>query len=50
MAAGRENRNGIGIFSSKGITRYVFRDLSIVSRDSLFYGRHTKHLKFTDIY
>lgn len=50
MSAGRENRNGIGIFSSKGITRYVFRDLSIVSRDSLFYGRHTKHLKFTDIY
>jgi hypothetical protein len=50
MEAGKEDRNGIGIFSSKGITRSVFRDLSIISRDSLFYGRFTKHLKFTDIY
>ncbi|MBO4774461.1 MAG: hypothetical protein J5516_06765 [Bacteroidales bacterium] len=48
--AGKEDGNGIGIFSSKGVKRAVFRDLSIVSRDSLFYGRHTGHLKFTDIY
>ncbi|MBO7625477.1 MAG: DUF4249 family protein [Bacteroidales bacterium] len=48
--AGMEDRNGIGIFSSKGVKKAVFRDLSIVSRDSLFYGRYTKHLKFTDVY
>ena len=50
LAAEKENRNGLGVFSSKGVKKAVFRDLSIVSRDSLFHGRYTKHLKFTDIY
>ena len=50
FAEGKSDDNGLGIFSSKGVTHAIFRDLSISSRDSLFYGRHTKHLKFTDIY
>ena len=50
MASGIEDKNCIGIFSTKGTSRNVFRDLSITSRDSLFYGRYTKHLKFTDVY
>lgn len=49
-AAGKEDKNCIGVFSSKSVTRIVFRDLAIVSRDSLFKGRLTGHLKFTDIY
>ena len=46
----REDHLSTGIFSSKGIMRVTFRDLAIVSRDSLFQGRFTGHLKFTDVY
>lgn len=49
-AANREDHLATGIFSSKGIMRVTFRDLAIVSRDSLFKGRFTGHLKFTDVY
>ena len=40
----------LGLFSSRSVTTQWFRDLSLSSRDSLFYGRYTKDLKFTDIY
>lgn len=46
----KEDKLCAGIFSSRGIMRVTFRDLAIVSRDSLFQGRHTGHLKFTDVY
>lgn len=49
-AENREDKLSMGIFSSKGIMRVTFRDLAIVSRDSLFQGRFTKRLKFTDVY
>jgi len=41
----------MGIFSSRNNTMKMFRDLAEpASRDSLFHGRFTGHLKFTDIY
>jgi len=41
----------LGLFSSRSVTTQWFRDLAFpASRDSLFYGRYTNHLKFTDIY
>jgi len=41
-----------GFFSSRGITYKKFTDLTLAfgSRDSLFRGRYTKHLGFTDVY
>lgn len=48
----KEEKYAIGITSSRGVTTKRYRDLTITggSRDSLFHGRFTKHLKFTDIY
>lgn len=46
----REDHLSLGIFSSRGIMRVTFRDLAILSRDSLIQGRFTGHLKFTDVY
>jgi hypothetical protein len=42
----------IGVFSSRCVTTKKYDHLSIPggSRDSLFHGSYTKHLKFTDIY
>ena len=46
-----EEKYATGIFSSRGITTKKYNNLSINgSRDSLFMGRYTGHLKFTDIY
>ena len=46
-----EEKYALGLFSSRAVTSKMFRDLTFPSsRDSLFYGRYTKHLKFTDIY
>ncbi|MBO4282229.1 MAG: hypothetical protein J5873_03445 [Bacteroidales bacterium] len=49
-AEGKEDQNCIGVFSSKSVHSLTFRDLAILSRDSLFKGRFTGHLKFTDNY
>jgi hypothetical protein len=48
----KEEKYALGLFSSRSVTTQWFRDLSSTSpsRDSLFYGRFTGHLKFTDIY
>ena len=48
----KEEKYALGIFSSRAITSRMFIDLTQTtgSRDSLFHGRHTGHLKFTDIY
>jgi hypothetical protein len=41
----------LGLFSSRAVATQWFRDLALPSsRDSLFHGRYTKDLKFTDIY
>jgi len=47
-----EKKYALGIFSSRAVSSRMFRDLALPSgsRDSLFYGRYTGHLKFTDIY
>ena len=47
-----EEKYALGIFSSRAESTRSFRDLTLTtgSRDSLFYGRYTGHLKFTDIY
>ncbi len=47
-----EEKYTTGIFSSRGVTRKTYNDLTIIggSRDSLLRGRYTGHLKFTDIY
>ncbi len=50
MAAGKSDGLALGLFSTSGSDRFTFRDLGTISRDSLFHGRFTKHLKFTDIY
>ncbi len=49
-AENKTDGNALGIFSTKGTNTVMFRDFGIVSRDSLLHGKHTKHLKFTDIY
>jgi len=47
----KAEKYALGIFSSRAMTTKWFRDLATPStRDSLFYGRFTKHLKFTDMY
>jgi hypothetical protein len=48
----KEEKYAMGIVSSRGVTTKRYRDLMIIdgSRDSLFHGRFTRHLKFTDIY
>jgi len=47
----KEEQYALGLFSSREISTQAFRDFSTPStRDSLFYGRYTKHLKFTNIY
>ncbi|MDR0604263.1 MAG: hypothetical protein LBG80_08195 [Bacteroidales bacterium] len=48
----KEEKYAMGMVSSREVTTKRYRDLTIVdgSRDSLFHGRYTKHLKFTDIY
>ena len=48
----KEKKYALGIFSSRAVTSRMFRDLSLITgaRDSLFYGRFTGHLKFTDNY
>jgi hypothetical protein len=50
--ATKKDKYTMGIFSSRGTTRKMFQDLTEASksRDSLFHGRYTGHLKFTDIY
>jgi hypothetical protein len=46
-----DKKYAMGIFSSRGYSTKMYRDLSTPgSRDSLFNGRYTKHLKFTDLY
>lgn len=50
LNAGKNDNLALGLFSSLSDNRFTFRDFGKVSRDSLFYGRFTKHLKFTDIY
>jgi len=46
-----KEKYAMGVFSSRGVTTRQYRDLTINgSRDSLFFGRYTKHLRFTDIY
>ena len=47
-----EQKYATGVFSTRGITTRKFNNLILAngSRDSLFYGRYTGHLKFTDIY
>jgi len=44
----KEEQYALGLFSSRELTSRMFRDFYV--KDSLFYGRYTKHLKFTDIY
>ncbi|MBO4582275.1 MAG: hypothetical protein J5701_08365 [Bacteroidales bacterium] len=40
-----------GIAGAKSVTRFHYNDLATPgSRDSLFFGTHTKHLRFTDIH
>lgn len=50
LLAGRTDNLALGLFSSLSDDRFTFRDFGKMSRDSLFYGRFTKHLHFTDIY
>jgi hypothetical protein len=47
-----EKKYVMGVFSSRSVTVKKYTDLVLAngSRDSLFYGRYTKHLRFTDIY
>ena len=47
-----EPKYAMGIFSSRAVTPKKYTDLVLSngSRDSLFYGRYTRHLRFTDIY
>lgn len=46
-----EKHTVYGIVGAKSITRFYYNDLATPgSRDSLFYGAHTKHLRFTDIH
>lgn len=47
-----EEKYALGIFSSRAVSTRMFRDLTLPSgsKDSLFHGRFTGHLKFTDIY
>ncbi|MCL2131235.1 MAG: hypothetical protein FWH36_02080 [Lentimicrobiaceae bacterium] len=41
----------LGLFSSRSVSSKMFRTLVYpTTRDSLFYGMYTGHLKFTDIY
>jgi len=40
----------LGLFSSRETTNKMFRDFTIAANDSLFHGRYTGHLKFTNIY
>ena len=47
----KEEKYALGIFSSRSTTTKWFRDLATpATRDSLFHGRFTKNLKFTDMY
>jgi hypothetical protein len=47
----KEENYALGFFSSRTITSRMFRDLALPkSRDSLFHGQFTGHLKFTDVY
>ena len=43
-----ENKNALGVFSSRGMHSWKFEELSDMSNDSLLYGRYTRHLKFRD--
>jgi hypothetical protein len=46
-----EEKYAMGIFSSRGVTVRKYENLTLHgSRDSLFHGRYTGGLKFTDIY
>jgi hypothetical protein len=47
-----EEKYAMGIFSSRMVTAKKYNDLTVPggSRDSLFHGRFTGRLKFTDIY
>jgi len=47
-----DEKYATGVFSSRGITTRKYNHLLLQSgsRDSLFHGRYTRHLKFTDIY
>jgi hypothetical protein len=47
-----KEKYAMGVVSSRGLTTYRYRDLDTRngSRDSLFHGRYTRLLKFTDIY
>ena len=44
----KEEKYALGVFSSREITSKMFIDF--YSSDSLFYGKYTGHLKFTNIY
>jgi hypothetical protein len=48
----KEEKYAMGIISSRGVTTKKYDNLLIQggSRDSLFHGRYTGRLKFTDIY
>jgi len=46
-----EEKYAMGIFSSRGRTTRTYDDLALNgSRDSLFHGRYTGHLRFSDEY
>jgi len=47
-----EEKYATGIFSLRGITTRKYSNLTVTtgSRDSLFYGCYTGHLRFTDVY
>jgi hypothetical protein len=47
-----EKKYAMGVFSSRSVTIKKYDDLVLANgtRDSLFYGRYTGHLRFTDVY
>ena len=45
-----EEKYAMGFVSSRDIFTKQYQGLHFTTKDSLFYGRYTKHLLFTDIY